>query len=91
MIAHTTFQTAADENLLMPYRPSWAHKVPDCARDAQDRWYGTYETSIGICCDGKATNGCVIGTLRFVAAASDHLNLSSPGTTHRLRKGIFGR
>ena len=21
--AHTTFQTAADENLLMPYRPSW--------------------------------------------------------------------
>ena len=27
----------------MPYRPSWAHKVPDYARDAQDRWYGTYE------------------------------------------------
>jgi len=42
--AHTTFQTAADENLLQPYRPSWADKVPDFARDAQDRWYGTYET-----------------------------------------------
>src|SRR5512140_1914945 len=27
--AHTTFQTAADENLLAPYRPSWADKVPD--------------------------------------------------------------
>ena len=42
--AHTTFQTAADENLLTPYRPSWADKVPDFARDSQDRWYGTYET-----------------------------------------------
>lgn len=42
--AHTTFQTAADENLLAPYRPSWADKVPDFARDKQDRWYGTYET-----------------------------------------------
>lgn len=42
--AHTTFQTAADENLLAPYRPTWADKVPDYARDAKDRWYGTYET-----------------------------------------------
>src|SRR5712671_4502570 len=42
--AHTTFQTAAEENLLAPFRPSWADKVPDFARDAQDRWYGTYET-----------------------------------------------
>ncbi|HEY0547403.1 MAG TPA: extracellular solute-binding protein [Pyrinomonadaceae bacterium] len=42
--AHTTFQTAADENLLAPYRPTWADKVPADARDAQDRWYGTYET-----------------------------------------------
>ena len=42
--AHTTFQTAADENLLAPYRPTWADKVPDSARDPQDRWYGTYET-----------------------------------------------
>jgi iron(III) transport system substrate-binding protein len=42
--AHTTFQTASDENLLLAYRPSWADKVPASARDAQDRWYGTYET-----------------------------------------------
>jgi iron(III) transport system substrate-binding protein len=42
--AHTTFQTAADENLLAPYRPTWADKVPETARDPQDRWFGTYET-----------------------------------------------
>jgi iron(III) transport system substrate-binding protein len=42
--AHTTFQTAADENLLAQYRPTWADKVSASARDAQDRWYGTYET-----------------------------------------------
>ena len=42
--AHTTFQTAADENLLSPYRPSWADRVPEGARDARDRWYGIYET-----------------------------------------------
>jgi iron(III) transport system substrate-binding protein len=42
--AHTTFQTAAEENLLAPYRPTWADKVSETSRDAQDRWYGTYET-----------------------------------------------
>lgn len=42
--AHTTFQTAADENLLAPYRPSWADKVAASSRDANDRWYGSYET-----------------------------------------------
>jgi iron(III) transport system substrate-binding protein len=42
--AHTTFQQAAEENLLAPYRPTWADKVPASARDNQDRWYGTYET-----------------------------------------------
>lgn len=42
--SHMTFQTAADENLLAPYKPTWADKVPDYARDPQDRWYGTYET-----------------------------------------------
>lgn len=42
--AHTTFQTAAEENLLAPYRPTWADKVAESARDPQDRWYGTYET-----------------------------------------------
>jgi iron(III) transport system substrate-binding protein len=42
--AHTTFQTAADESLLAEFRPSWADKVSDSDRDAQDRWFGTYET-----------------------------------------------
>jgi iron(III) transport system substrate-binding protein len=42
--AHTTFQTAANENLLTPYRPTWADQVPASERDAQDRWYGTFET-----------------------------------------------
>jgi iron(III) transport system substrate-binding protein len=42
--AHTTFQTAADENLLAVYRPTWADKIPANERDAQDRWYETYET-----------------------------------------------
>jgi iron(III) transport system substrate-binding protein len=42
--SHTTFQTAADENLLLEFRPSWADKVPATSRDASDRWYGTYET-----------------------------------------------
>jgi iron(III) transport system substrate-binding protein len=42
--AHTTFQTAADEGLLAPYRPSWADKVPNGSHDSQERWYGTFET-----------------------------------------------
>jgi iron(III) transport system substrate-binding protein len=42
--SHLTFQTAADENLLSPYRPTWADKIPATSRDAQDRWYGTYQT-----------------------------------------------
>jgi iron(III) transport system substrate-binding protein len=42
--AHTTFQTAADENLLASYQPSWADRVPQSAHDSQDRWYGTYQT-----------------------------------------------
>jgi iron(III) transport system substrate-binding protein len=42
--SHMTFQTAADENLLSPYRPTWADKIPASSRDSQDRWYGMYET-----------------------------------------------
>ena len=42
--AHTTFQTAADENLLASYRPTWAQSVAASSHDTQDRWYGTYET-----------------------------------------------
>ena len=42
--SHTTFQTAAEENLLAEFRPSWADKIPATARDEQGRWFGTYET-----------------------------------------------
>lgn len=42
--SHTTFQTAADEDLLISYRPTWAANVGPAQRDPQDRWYGTYET-----------------------------------------------
>jgi iron(III) transport system substrate-binding protein len=42
--AHTTFQTASDENLLASYRPTWADKVSSTSHDVQDRWYGIYET-----------------------------------------------
>ncbi|HEY5884437.1 MAG TPA: extracellular solute-binding protein [Pyrinomonadaceae bacterium] len=42
--AHTTFQTAADENLLAPYRPTWADAVRSDVRDSHDRWYGTFKT-----------------------------------------------
>jgi iron(III) transport system substrate-binding protein len=42
--SQTTFQTAADEQLLTPYRPTWADKVPASSRHSGDLWYGTYET-----------------------------------------------
>ncbi|HYJ85823.1 MAG TPA: extracellular solute-binding protein [Pyrinomonadaceae bacterium] len=42
--AHTTFQTAAEENLLATYRPTWAGSAPNASRDTQDRWYGTFQT-----------------------------------------------
>src|SRR5687767_13789324 len=42
--SHATFQTAADENLLSPYRPTWADVVPAGSRDQEHRWYGTYKT-----------------------------------------------
>lgn len=40
----TQFMQAAQEGLLAPYAPSWANAVGPDARDAQDRWYGTYLT-----------------------------------------------
>jgi len=38
------YERAAGEGLLAAYRPTWAAHVPADARDAQDRWYGTYLT-----------------------------------------------
>ena len=42
--SHMTFQTAAEENLLSEFRPTWADKIPASSRDTSERWYGTYET-----------------------------------------------
>ena len=38
------FDRAAREELLDPYRPTWAAAVSAEARDPHDRWYGTYLT-----------------------------------------------
>jgi iron(III) transport system substrate-binding protein len=39
-----TFDRAVKENLLQPYRPTWANAVPAEAKGANDLWYGTYLT-----------------------------------------------
>lgn len=39
-----SFERAAKENLLEPYRPTWAGAVPEDAHDAHDMWYGTFLT-----------------------------------------------
>ncbi len=44
----TLFMQAAADSLLQPFAPSWADAVPDAAKDAQGRWYGTYLTPEGV-------------------------------------------
>lgn len=39
-----TFDTAAEEELLEAYRPTWTTRVEESWRDPQDRWYATYQT-----------------------------------------------
>ena len=39
-----SFERAAREHLLLPYRPSWASTVPPTTHDPQDLWYGTFLT-----------------------------------------------
>ncbi|HEX2716315.1 MAG TPA: extracellular solute-binding protein [Gemmatimonadaceae bacterium] len=38
------FDRAAKEDLLEVYKPTWGAAIDTAARDAQDRWYGTYLT-----------------------------------------------
>ncbi len=40
----TIFATAAADDLLAPFRPSWAAALPAEARSADGYWYGTYLT-----------------------------------------------
>lgn len=42
--ASMTFDRAAREELLEPYRPSWADAVDSTAHGAGDTWYGTFLT-----------------------------------------------
>ncbi len=39
-----TFDKGAKENLLEPYKPTWASAIDAEGKDASDRWYGTYLT-----------------------------------------------
>jgi iron(III) transport system substrate-binding protein len=39
-----SFERAARENLLAPYKPSWGHTVSAEAHDTKDLWYGTFLT-----------------------------------------------
>jgi iron(III) transport system substrate-binding protein len=38
------FDRATREDLLQPYKPTWAASIDPEARDAHDNWYGTYLT-----------------------------------------------
>lgn len=37
------YDEAAEEGLLEPFTPTWADAVPPRARDAEDRWFGTFQ------------------------------------------------
>ncbi len=49
-----SFERAAKENLLAPYRPSWSGAIPAAAHDPHDLWYGTYLTPEVIAYNGDA-------------------------------------
>jgi len=40
--SHTTFMTAAEEDLLEPYSPSWADQIEDYQHDPDNRWHATF-------------------------------------------------
>ena len=44
----TLFMEAADDDLLLAFEPDWAQSLPEDARDAGGRWYGTYLTPDGL-------------------------------------------
>jgi iron(III) transport system substrate-binding protein len=44
----TMFMQAAQEDLLEPYRPTWADVIEADYKDAADRWYGTYRSPLAI-------------------------------------------
>ncbi len=44
----TMFMQAAKEGLLEAYRPSWSDAMAPADKDAQDRWYGIYQTPLAM-------------------------------------------
>lgn len=51
-----TFDKGAKENLLEPYKPTWASAIDAEGRDASDRWYGTYLTPEVIAYNSQAVS-----------------------------------
>ena len=50
----TMFSQAEKENLLEPYKPTWADKVDPDARSKANAWYGTFQTPEVIAFNSKA-------------------------------------
>lgn len=50
------FSQGADEDLLEPFRPSWADDIPVDDTDPQDRWFGTYLTPEVIAYNSEAVS-----------------------------------
>ena len=53
----TMFMQAAEEDLLEPYRPTWADAVGEAYRDPEDRWYGVYRSPLGILYNNRHYTG----------------------------------
>lgn len=56
----TLYARAAEEGLLQPYTPTWADSVGTDARDAQDRWFGTYLTPEVIAFNSEALDSTAV-------------------------------
>jgi iron(III) transport system substrate-binding protein len=56
----TMFMRAADDGLLASYRPSWAEAVDGAYHDAEDRWYGTYRSPLGIVFNTEANTAASV-------------------------------
>jgi iron(III) transport system substrate-binding protein len=90
---HTpTFQTAAEENLLQEFRPTWADKVATVAHDANDRWYGTYETPQVIAYNSEAVTApkrLAIGMTFSIRNGMTKSLIRNPNPSDTMR-AIFG-
>ena len=58
----TMFVKAAELDLLEPYAPTWAGAAPPEARDAQNRWFGTFRTPEVIMYNHEAVDSSAVPT-----------------------------